>query len=156
MAFDALKIDQDIQKCPNLVPEEWCPWPLSSRFSTAPCARQSPGKAGTRESEEKSTQYPSRIDIYPTHNVAALWNFVGIARLHVLRAMLLLAEIDRESALFESGQRCIPPSDVLRDNMQSTIENICAAVPFVSLVDVFVAIFEEVTCTNPLPRLPNV
>lgn len=123
--------------------EEWRPWRL--RFSTAPSARQTPETAGTRESEEETSQYPSHVDVYPTQNVAALWNFVEIARLHVLRAMLLLIEIE-DSALVVSGQKCIPSPDTLRDDMRSTIENIFATVPFVSLVDIFVTMLEEMTC----------
>ena len=142
VAFEALNTDHDIRNCPSLTPEEWRPRSLPMRFSTPPSVRRTPEQADIHDSEEEITPYPSRIDVYPTHSIATLWNFVRIARLHLLRAMLHLAELDVESPVFASGQSCIPLPEIIHENMQSTIEDICAAVPFVRLIILFLFLSE--------------
>ena len=133
IALDALKTDHDMRICPIDVPESWQPRQLPIGFSTPSSVRQTPVHGDHDVYEEGLTPYPSRIDVYPTHGIASLWNSTRLARLHLLRAMLDLAELDAESPVFASSHDRIPSTDYLYEQTRSTVEDICASVPFVSL-----------------------
>ena len=77
---------------------------------------------------KESTSCPSHIDVYPSHSVATLWNSVRVLRLYVLRAMvdLWILDYQRNIGLRED----LPAPETLYTQMSSTVEEICASVPF--------------------------
>ena len=135
VALEALQTDYDMRNYPSSVPNDWQTRKFPMRFSTPPSVLRTPESGDSEVSKNEMTPYPSRIDIYLTHGVASLWNFTRIARLHLLRAMLDLAELDAESPIFTSSHDGIPPVDHLYEKIRSVVEDICATVPFVSVTN---------------------
>ena len=135
VASDAVELGQDFSNCPRYVPKEWHPRTLAQQLSLASSLRQGPEDIGLCASAEDLNSYPSQIKVCPTPNIATLWNFIGLARLHLLRALLRLGQCKDFPA--ENCQSCIPQPEVLQDDMQTTVEEISASVPFVSVVIAF-------------------
>lgn len=73
--------------------------------------------------------YFPRVDTYPSHPIAMQWNFLRVARLHLLRVMIDIHLITKQRPHIDHPALSTIPS--LRIKISETIHDICAVFPYV-------------------------
>ncbi len=153
--YDALDADRDVQRNIDDAPKDLRWWSLPSR-SPSPCVSTSafiPARpssdprflysacaslfpravepsngAAIDEDQQQTPLYPLRIDTYPTMAVASLWNSVRCVRLHLFRTLYELFSCLQQHPVLPS--HTLPTPAVVRANVLTTVNDICASVPY--------------------------
>ncbi|MCJ1225005.1 hypothetical protein MMC12_001652 [Toensbergia leucococca] len=133
IAIAAVELEIDMQKSIDLVPKSWRPWSLPIHSPPTPpavCLQLDPKDALQPQDNMAPFSNPSRIDLYLSQPIANLWNFVRLARLHLLRALLDLGKLNAEDPVLEPRLDSMPSLEHVLQVQCSDVEDICASVPF--------------------------
>ncbi|MCJ1388911.1 hypothetical protein MMC18_001762 [Xylographa bjoerkii] len=128
---DTLDVNQDVQDHLDKQPENLHWWSLPLPWASAPASNSSSSASDSGDSDHgppSLSRYPSRIDIYPTLTVASHWNTVRGTRLPLFRVFRSLSSLTQQHPFFTFPT--LPSSANLHVALTTTINDICASVPF--------------------------